>query len=47
MMMIVDAVLDQQKKTSEEVKNNEVSGTQTSIDGDFADRVLNNPNQYR
>ena len=48
LMVIVDAVLEQQKKASDEAERNVgTSGETTELDGDFADKVLNNPNQYK
>ena len=47
-MIIVDAVLEQQRKASEEAERNVgASGEGTEFDDNFSQNVLNNPNQYR
>ena len=47
-MVIVDAVLEQQKKATEEAERNvSASGEGTELDDNFSQNVLNNPNQYR
>ena len=46
LMVIVDAVLEQQKKASEESAR-QSSGGANDLNQDFSDSVLSNPNQYR
>lgn len=48
MMMIIDAVVAEQKKQSKSVES-EMHGdnTPTDLNHDFVENVVNNPNQYK
>tara|TARA_Y100000034_G_C6840971_1_gene380501 strand:+ start:925 stop:1071 length:147 start_codon:yes stop_codon:yes gene_type:complete len=48
MMMIIDAVVAEQKRQSDETKKEmQDSDGETPLDSGFSSTVLNNPNQYK